>query len=82
LVYNPTLQPATERRVKMDFSRDPFLLPSCQCGGLTRLSHVEPHPVDEGQSLRTYVCQACGSDQTLTFVKPNVPPALMPLSTL
>jgi hypothetical protein len=82
LVYNPTLQPANEGRVKMDFSRDPFLLPLCQCGGPTRLSHVEPHVVDERQSLRTYVCQACGSDQTLTVVKPKVPAALVPLTPL
>ena len=67
----------------MDFPRDPFLLPLCPCGGATRLSHVEPHPVDERRSLRTYVCQACGSDQTHTVKKPlGVAPTLAPLSLL
>src|SRR5262245_4875500 len=52
------------RESEMEFPRDPFLLPLCSCGGATRLSHVEPHPVDEQKSLRTYVCQTCGSAQT------------------
>jgi hypothetical protein len=53
----------------MDFSRDPFLLPLCPCGGAIRLSHVEPHAVDEQKSLRTYVCQACDSSQTHAVIK-------------
>jgi len=55
----------------MDFSRDPFLLPLCPCGGATRLSHVEPHPIDDQRSLRTYVCQACGSLHTHAVIKRN-----------
>jgi hypothetical protein len=56
----------------MELVRDPFLLPLCQCGGgATRLSCVEPHPVDETKLLRTYVCQACGSLQTHLVAKPN-----------
>jgi len=56
----------------MDFSRDPFLLPLCPCGGATRLSHVEPHPFDEQRSLRTYICQACDSLHTHTVIKRNL----------
>jgi hypothetical protein len=57
----------------MELPRDPFLLPLCRCGGATRLSHVEPHAVDEQKSLRTYVCQTCGSLQTHVVVRRNVP---------
>jgi hypothetical protein len=53
----------------MDYPRDPFLLPLCSCGGATRLSHVEPHPVDARQSLRTYVCETCESLQTHAVIK-------------
>ena len=37
--------------------------------GATRLSHLEPHPVDARQSLRAYVCQACESLQTRAVIK-------------
>ena len=60
------------REGDMDFSRDPFLLPLCPCGGATRLSHVEPHPIDEQRSLRTYVCQACDSLHTHAVNKRNL----------
>ena len=53
----------------MDFPRDPFLLPQCPCGGAIRLSHVEPDPIDERRSLRTYLCQACDSSQTHIVIK-------------
>lgn len=53
----------------MELPRDPFLLPLCFCGGATRLSHVEPDPVDERKSLRTYICQACGHLQTHPVMK-------------
>jgi len=53
----------------MEFPRDPFLLPLCPCGGATRLSHVEPHPIDERRSLRTYICQACDSSQTHAVIE-------------
>ena len=66
----------------MEFPRDPFLLPLCPCGGPTRLSHIDPHPVDERQSLRTYVCQACGSDQTHTVLKPPADRRLVVLPPL
>jgi len=62
----------------VELPRNPFLLPLCQCGGTTRLSHVEPHATDEGKSLRTYVCQTCGSLQTHVVVRRNVP-AIPPL---
>jgi len=58
----------------MDFPRDPFLLPLCPCGGATRLSHVEPDPVHEYRSLRTYVCQGCNSSQTHAVIKRNLAP--------
>jgi hypothetical protein len=53
----------------MELPRDPFLLPLCHCGGATRLSHVEPDPVDERRSFRTYLCQACDSPQTYPVMK-------------
>jgi hypothetical protein len=53
----------------MDVTRDPFLLPLCPCGGATRLSHVEPHPVDALRLLRTYLCQACDSLQTHAVIQ-------------
>ena len=56
----------------MDFPRDPFLLPLCPCGGATRLSHVEPHPIDDQRSLGTYVCQACGSLHAHAVIKRNL----------
>jgi len=56
----------------MELPRDPFLLPLCHCGGGTRLSHVEPDPVDERKSLRTYICQGCGSLQTHPVIKRSV----------
>ena len=57
----------------MDFPRDPFLLPLCPCGGATRLSHVEPDPIHELRSLRTYVCQSCDSSQTHIVIKRIAP---------
>ena len=65
LVYTTLKRIADDPKGRaMDFTRDPFLLPLCPCGSATRLSHIEPHPVDALRSLRTYVCQACDSVQT------------------
>src|SRR5262245_3119183 len=52
------------RENEMEVPLDTFLLLLCPVCGATRLSHVEPPPVDEQKPLRTYVCQACGSSQT------------------
>jgi hypothetical protein len=49
---------------------DPFLLPLCQCGGATSLSHMEPHPSDRELQLRTFRCSECGAEQTFIVHKP------------
>ena len=49
--------------------RDPFLLPLCHCGGTTNLSRAEPHPWDETQELRIYLCTKCGSARTYAVAK-------------
>jgi hypothetical protein len=49
--------------------RNPFLLPLCHCGGTTNLSRAEPHPGDETQELRIYLCTACGSARTYVVAK-------------
>ncbi len=40
--------------------------PACaECGGLTRLTGLEPHPTKARTDLRTYECMACEAVQAI-----------------
>ena len=50
-------------------SRDPFLLPVCDCGGPMNLASLEPHPTRADLELKTYKCLHCGEQDVLTVVR-------------
>jgi len=47
-------------------TRDPFLLPVCDCGGPMNLASLEPHPTRPELELKTYKCLHCGQQNVLT----------------
>ena len=50
-------------------SRDPFLLPLCDCGGPMNLASLEPHPTQAAHELKTFKCQSCGAQQVFDVEK-------------
>jgi len=50
-------------------SRDPFLLPLCDCGGPMNLASLEPHPMLAAHELKTFKCQLCGAEQVYDVEK-------------
>ena len=50
-------------------TRDPFLLPVCDCGGPMNLASLEPHPTRHDLELKTYKCLHCGHQEVLTAAR-------------
>ncbi len=50
-------------------TRDPFLLPVCDCGGPMNLASLEPHPTRTDIELKTYKCLHCGTQDVLVSAR-------------
>jgi hypothetical protein len=52
---------------------EPFLLPTCGCGGLINLSMIEPHPIEPEHEVRTFRCADCGAEHRFVNERPAKP---------